>query len=116
MGSQQVFIGFTNFYRRSIQGFSRIVISLTAILKTTGSSVASAFEVDDDEVGGGGAGAESGGSVVKRKVGLIAPTKVEELLKNLKGLKDLKNLQRLSVRRNVYRSTGRPSTKNSSFR
>ena len=35
------------------------------MLKTTGSSVASASRVDDDEVvgGGGGAGAESGGSV-----------------------------------------------------
>ena len=48
------------------------------MLKTTGSSVASAFRVDDDEVvgSGDGAGAESGGSVVKQKVGLIAPTKV----------------------------------------
>ena len=65
MGSQQVFIGFANFYRRFIQGFSRIATSLTAMLKTTGSSVASAFRVDDDEVvgGGGGAGAESGGRV-----------------------------------------------------
>ena len=38
------------------------------MLKTTGSSVASAFRVDDDEVvgGGGGAGAESGGSVCQR--------------------------------------------------
>ena len=67
MGSQQVFIGFANFYRRFIQGFSRIATSLTAILKTTGSSVASAFRVDDDEVVGGGdsARAESGGSVVE---------------------------------------------------
>ena len=48
------------------------------MLKTTGSSVALAFRVDDNEVVGGGDGAraESGGSVVKRKVGLIAPTKV----------------------------------------
>ena len=42
------------------------------MLKTTGSSVASASRVDDDEVGGGGgAGAESGGSIVERKVGSI---------------------------------------------
>ena len=61
MGSQQVFI----------QDFSRIATSLTAILKTTGSSVASAFRVDDDEVVGGGGG--GGGSVVEQKVGLIVP-------------------------------------------
>ena len=48
------------------------------MLKTTGSSVASAFRIDDDKVvgGGDGVGAESGGSIVERKVGLIAPTKV----------------------------------------
>ena len=47
------------------------------MLKTTGLFIASAFGVNDDEVvgGGDGAGAESG-SVVERKVGLIAPTKV----------------------------------------
>ena len=33
----QVFLGFANFYQRFIQGFSRIVISLTSIMKTTGS-------------------------------------------------------------------------------
>ena len=53
----QVFIGFANFYRRFIKGFSRIAAPLTAMLKTTGSSVASASRVDDGEVvGGGGAG------------------------------------------------------------
>ena len=43
------------------------------MLKTTGSSVASAFRVDDDEVvgGGGAAGAESGESILKRKLGSI---------------------------------------------
>ena len=42
------------------------------MLKTTGSSVASASRVDDDEVvGDGGAGAKSGGSVVERKVDSI---------------------------------------------
>ena len=63
-----VFISSANFYRRFIQGFSRIATSLTAMLKTTGSSVASAFRVDDDEIGSVGAGAEGGGSVVKPKV------------------------------------------------
>ena len=46
------------------------------MLKATRSSVASAFRVDDDEgIGGGGsAGAESGGSVVERKMGSIVHT------------------------------------------
>ncbi len=30
----QVFLGFTNFYRRFIQGFSRLAAPLTSILKT----------------------------------------------------------------------------------
>ena len=34
----QVFIGFANFYRRFIQGFSKIAAPLTSMLKTTGSS------------------------------------------------------------------------------
>ena len=54
----QVFIGFANFYRRFIKGFSRIAVPLTAMLKTIGSSVASASRVDNDEVvdGGGAVG------------------------------------------------------------
>ena len=50
----QVFIGFANFYRRFIKGFSRIAALLTAMLKTTGLSIASASRVDDDEVVDGG--------------------------------------------------------------
>ena len=34
----QVFLGFANFYWRFIQGFSCIVIPLTSMLKTTGST------------------------------------------------------------------------------
>ena len=34
----QVFIGFANFYRRFIKGFSKIVASLTSMLKTTAPS------------------------------------------------------------------------------
>ena len=59
----QVFLGFANFYRRFIQGFSRIAAPLTSMLKTTGStgSVASPEETKDgvggnsvvDVVGGG---------------------------------------------------------------
>ena len=51
------------------------------MLKTTGSSVASAFRVDDNEVVGGGDGAraESGGSDVKQKVGSIVRNHPEYL-------------------------------------
>ena len=46
---------------------------LTAILKRFGSSVISAFRVDDDEVvgGSGDAGAKNGGNIVEQKVGSI---------------------------------------------
>ena len=48
----QDFISFANFYRRFIKNFSKMLTPLTAILKTIGSSVASASSVDDDEVVG----------------------------------------------------------------
>ena len=66
-----VFIGFANFYRRFIQGFSRIATSFIAMLKTTGSSVASAFRVDDNGIVGGGGGAGADGSVIEQKVDSI---------------------------------------------
>ena len=59
----QVFLGFANFYRRFIQGFSHIAAPLTSMLKTTGStgSVASPKKTEGgvggdsvvDVVGGG---------------------------------------------------------------
>ena len=53
------------------------------MLKTTGSSVASAFRVNDDEVvGGGDARAKSDGSIVEQKVGSITPTKVPVIYTN----------------------------------
>ena len=55
----QAFIGFANFYRRFIQGFSRIAAPLTSLLKTTWSSdelAPKAFRADDNEVVGGGSG------------------------------------------------------------
>lgn len=58
----QVFIGFANFYRRFIQGFSRIAASLTSILKTTSvtqpilspTNVGRPLGADDEVVGFGG--------------------------------------------------------------
>ena len=52
---------FTNFYRRFIQGFSRIAVPLTLILKITGLSGLSAlkaFKAENDEVIGGGGRAD----------------------------------------------------------
>ena len=48
----QVFIGFANFYRRFIQGFSKIAASLTSMLKTSPqqAGVLPATAVDDSEV------------------------------------------------------------------
>ena len=50
----QVFIGFANFYRPFIRGFSKIAASLTSILKTTGSSDLAQRNDDDEVVGSGG--------------------------------------------------------------
>ena len=61
---QQVFISFVNFYQRFIQGFNRIIISLTIILKISGLSFILAFRVDENKVvGGDGVGAEGDESV-----------------------------------------------------
>ena len=52
----QVFIGFSNFYQRFIQGFSKISALLTFILKTTKSSeelALRAFKAGNNEVVGG---------------------------------------------------------------
>ena len=50
----QVFIGFANFHRRFIWGFSRIAALLTFMLKTTGSSdlASKAFRADGNKVVG----------------------------------------------------------------
>ena len=55
----QVFIGFANFYRQFIQGFKRIAISLTSMLKTIESSdSALRLRANNNEVLGGGGKAD----------------------------------------------------------
>ena len=55
----QVFIGFANFYQRFIQGFNKIAIPLTSMLKTTRSSNSTPrLGVNDDEVLRGGGKAD----------------------------------------------------------
>ena len=59
----QVFISFANFYRRFIQGFSKIATPLIFLFKTTGSSdelALKAFRADDNKVVGGGGGRANG--------------------------------------------------------
>ena len=49
----QVFLGFANFYRRFIQGFSRIAAPLTSMLKTT-ENIGSAANLKETKGGVGG--------------------------------------------------------------
>ena len=58
----QVFIGFANFYRRFLQGFSRIAAPLTSMLKTTRSSeelASKTFRADDNKVVDDGDGSKT---------------------------------------------------------
>ena len=61
----QVFLGFANFYQRFIQGFSRIAVPLTSILKTLGSTE-SKIRPSEGGVGVGGSRAGRGGSKLDR--------------------------------------------------
>ena len=56
----QVFIGFANFYRRFIQGFSKIAAPLTSMLKTSPQPAGAlpATAIDDSEVVGNSGGNE----------------------------------------------------------
>ena len=55
----QVFIGFANFYQRFIQGFSKIAVLFTLMLKTTRSlDLAARLGTNDDKVVGGGSKAD----------------------------------------------------------
>ena len=64
----QVFLGFANFYRRFIQGFSKIAAPLTSMLKTTGSPDVSKHEVGNGngEVVGFGVGGGGGDELAKK--------------------------------------------------
>ena len=57
----QVFLGFANFYRRFIQGFSRIAAPLTSMLKASGSNE-SKTRPGKGRVGVGGSRAGRGGN------------------------------------------------------
>ena len=53
----RVFLGFANFYRQFIQGFSRLAAPLTSILKTTSiAGPAASVEIKDKNLGKGGQG------------------------------------------------------------
>ena len=82
----QVFLGFANFYRQLIQGFSRIAAPLTSILKTTAPSERSTSkEVGDGEDGNG----VDGGSVeIAKKSGKL---KCQKTSKSQKLSKSRKN-------------------------
>ena len=73
----KVFIGFANFYRRFIRGFSRIAALLTLMLKTIGSPelAPKVFKADDNEVVGVGGG------------------RADETAKNLSKSKNSKNIK-----------------------
>ena len=63
----QVFIGFANFYRCFIRGFSRIAALLTFLLKTIKSSdesASKAFRADGNKVVSGGGSGRANGTVV----------------------------------------------------
>ena len=61
----QVFLGFANFYRRFIQGFSRIAAPLISMLKTVAPLERSTLEEVDD--GEGGDGVNGGGVKIAKK-------------------------------------------------
>ena len=83
----QVFLGFANFYRRFIQGFSKIAAPLTSMLKTTVSSqvlvadkVLAADEVD---------GVEGGDELIEKCGKLLKTGKLSKSQKSAKSRKKL---------------------------
>ena len=101
----QVFLGFANFYRRFIQGFSKIAAPLTSMLKTTVSSqvlvadkVLAANEVDGIE----------GGDELIEKCGKLS--KIGKLSKSRKLSKSGKSKsEKTSKSRNLAKSRKKSS-------
>ena len=92
-----------------------MTVPLISMLKTSSLTARQLAQitVEYDEVDGGG------DKLVIKKIlenRQKVVKKVGESSKSLKSFKGLKNLQRTLVWRNVYRSTGPLSMKNSSFR
>ena len=94
----QVFLGFANFYRQFIQGFSKIAAPLTSMLKMTGSP-----DISGPEVGNGngevvefGVGGDGGNELAKKSgklsKGLKSPKSGNSKRKNL--TKSGKNLSK----------------------
>ena len=87
----QVFLGFANFYRRFIQGFSKIAAPLTSMLKTTGSP-----DVSGPEVGNGDSevirfGVSGGGDELAKKSGKLSKGLKLSKSGNSKGKKSAKS-------------------------
>ena len=73
-----MFLGFANFYKQFIKGFSKIVARLTSILKTTAPSTlarAAYTKAEENELGTDGGGGISGGRIDDRLANLSSSTK-----------------------------------------
>ena len=97
----QVFLGFANFYRQFIQGFSKIAAPLTSMLKTTRSP-----DVSRPEVGNGnsevvGFGIGGGGEELAKKSGKSKAQKTSKSQNLAKSRKSSKSGKKLSKSGNL---------------
>ena len=106
----QVFLGFANFYRRFIQGFSRIAAPLTSMLKTLGSTE-SKTQPGEGKVGVGGSRARCG----QRKIDGIeidnvesdgGEVEVDEVGKKVQKLSNPKNLSKSKKTKSGFLTPG----------
>ena len=84
----QVFLGFANFYRRFIQGFSRIAALLTSMLKKAAPPERLTLERVDD--GESGDGVDGGGVEIAKKSGKSKGQKTSKFQKSAKSQKSSK--------------------------